>query len=101
MPNQAKAKWDGVINPQNDSFSQFLSRKILMLSKHYECTEADRRTWLHVPSGTPFSTSSDIYQVVKTLKETLLRCIHQFESDLTNNMDHMRISGTLTVAIQS
>ena len=22
-----------------------------MLSKHYESTEVDRRTWLHVPSG--------------------------------------------------
>ena len=24
----------------------------------------------------------------------LLRCIHHFESDFINNMDHMRISGT-------
>ena len=24
-----------------------------MLSKRYESTEVDRRTWLHVPSGTP------------------------------------------------
>ena len=24
----------------------------------------------------------------------MLRCIHHFESDLINNMDHMRISGT-------
>ena len=27
-------------------------------------------------------------------KETLPRCIHHFKSDLINNMDHMRISGT-------
>ena len=33
-----------------------------MLSKHYESTEVDRRTWLHVPSGTPWSTSSDTHQ---------------------------------------
>ena len=27
-------------------------------------------------------------------KRLLLRCIHHFKSDLINNMDHMRISGT-------
>ena len=27
-------------------------------------------------------------------KRLLLRCIHHFKSDLVNNMDHMRISGT-------
>ena len=62
----------------------------LMLSKRYESTVVDRRTWLHVPSGTLWSTSSDTRQVV----ELLLRCLHHFESDLINNMDHMRISGT-------
>ena len=31
------------------------------------------------------------YTFEKTL---LLRCIHHFESDLINNMDHMRIFGT-------
>ena len=35
-----------------------------MLSKRYESTEVDRRTWLHVPSGTHWSTSSDTHQVV-------------------------------------
>ena len=29
-----------------------------MLSKRYESTEVNRRTWLHVPSGTHWSTSS-------------------------------------------
>ena len=38
--------------------------------KHYESTEIDRRTWLHVPSGTPWSTSSDTHQVVEIWKET-------------------------------
>ena len=33
--------------------------------KRYESTEVDRRTWLHVPSGTPWSTSSDTCQVVE------------------------------------
>ena len=32
-----------------------------MLSKRYESTEVDRRTWLHVPSGTHWSTSSDTH----------------------------------------
>ena len=27
--------------------------------KRYDSTEVERRTWLHVPSGTPWSTSSD------------------------------------------
>ena len=35
-----------------------------MLSKRYESTEVDRRTWLHVPSETHWSTSSDTRQVV-------------------------------------
>ena len=34
-----------------------------MHSKRYESTEVDRRTWLHVPSGTLWSTSSDTHQV--------------------------------------
>ena len=36
-----------------------------MLSKYYKSTEVDRRTWLHVPSGTLWSTSSDTQQVVE------------------------------------
>ena len=35
-----------------------------MHSKRYESTEVDRRTWLHVPSGTPWSTSSDTHQIL-------------------------------------
>ena len=41
-----------------------------MLSKRYKSTEVDCRTWLYVPSGTPWSTSSDTHQVVETQKET-------------------------------
>ena len=41
-----------------------------MLSKRYESTEVNRRTWLHVPSWTPWSTSSDTQQVVEMKKET-------------------------------
>ena len=40
-----------------------------MLSKRFESTEIDRRTWLHVPSGTHWSTSSDTPQVVEIKNE--------------------------------
>ena len=36
-----------------------------MLSKRYESTEVDRRTWLHVPWGTHWSTSSDTHKDVE------------------------------------
>ena len=62
-----------------------------MLRKHYESTKIDGRSWLQVLSWTHWSISSGIHQVVERL---LLRCIHHFESDLINNMDHMRISDT-------
>ena len=43
-------------------------------------------------------TCKDGYANRRTLleykKRLLLRCIHHFKSDLINNMDHMRISGT-------
>ena len=41
--------------------------------KRYESTEVDPITcitWLHAPSGTPWSTSSDTHQVVEIQKET-------------------------------
>ena len=70
MPKQAEAKRDGVINPQNYNVNQFETRKIFMLSKRYETTEVDRRTWLHVPSGTHWSIRSDTHQVVEIRIET-------------------------------
>ena len=33
--------------------------------KRYKSTEVDRTTWLHVPSGTHWSNSSDTHQVVE------------------------------------
>ena len=36
-----------------------------MLQKRYESTEVDRRTWLHVDSGTHWSNNSDTNQVVE------------------------------------
>ena len=41
-----------------------------MLSKRYESTKVDRRTSLHVPSGTHWSNSSDTHQVVEIQIET-------------------------------
>ena len=36
---------------------------------------------------------------LKYEKRLLLRCMHHFKSDLINNMDHMRISGTETLSV--
>ena len=65
-----------------------------MVSKRHESTEVDRKTWLYVLSVTLWSTSRNTHQVVEIQKRLLLRWIHHFKSDLINNMDHMRISGT-------
>ena len=64
VPKQAEAKRDGVINPQITISVNFNTENFDAL-KHYESTEVDRRTWLHVPSGTHWSTSSDTHQVVE------------------------------------
>ena len=67
-PKVPKTNWSqkGLCNkPTKLKFQSILTRKILMLSKRYESTEVDRRTWLHVPSGTHWSTNSDTHQVVE------------------------------------
>ena len=67
-----------------------------MLSKRYDSTEVEGRTWLQVPSV----TSSLVHQQLLTKKlkkykkRLLRRCIHHFKSDLIDNMEHMRILGT-------
>ena len=61
MQNQAEANRDGVINQQNYIFKNFNTENFDAL-KRYESTEVDRRTWLHVPSGTHWPTSSDTHQ---------------------------------------
>ena len=70
-----------------------------MLSKRYESTKVDRRTWLYVLSGTHWSTSSDTHQVVKYKDRLPLRYIHHFKSDEIYNMDHKRISDTETSSV--
>ena len=64
VPIPAEAKRDGVINPQITISINFNTENFDAL-KRYESTEVDRRTWLHVPSGTLWSTSSDTHQVVE------------------------------------
>ena len=49
-----------------------------MLSKRYESTEVDRRTWLHVSSETHWFTSSDTHQVVEIYKETSINMYKPF-----------------------
>ena len=49
-----------------------------MLSKRYESTDVDRRTWLHVSSGTRWSTSSDTHQVVEIQIETFTNMFTPF-----------------------
>ena len=49
-----------------------------MLFKRYESTEVDRRTWLHVPSGTHWSNSSETHQVVEIQIETFTKMYAPF-----------------------
>ena len=64
-----------------------------MLSKRYESTQVGRRTWLHVPSGTHRSYSSDTHQEVDIQIVTSTKTYTPFLSDLINDMDLMRILG--------
>ena len=50
MPKQNETERDGVINPQNYNYNK--ENFYIMLSKRYESTEVDRRTWLQVPTVT-------------------------------------------------
>ena len=56
-------------NPTKLQFQSSWTRKILMLFKCYESTEVDCRTWLYVPSGAHWTTSSDTHQVVESANE--------------------------------
>ena len=69
VPQQAKAdRWCN--KPTQLQFELILTQTILLPSKRYKSTEGDRKTWLHVPSGTLWSTNSDTHKVVEILKET-------------------------------
>ena len=56
--------------PTKLQFSNNFNTENFDALKRNESTEVDRRTWLHVPSGTLSSTSSETRQVVEILKET-------------------------------
>ena len=56
-----------------------------MLSKSLKSTEVERRTWLHVPSGTPWSTSSDTHQVVEIQKETSTKMRNNHVYEMTGS----------------
>ena len=49
---------------------------------------------VYVVLQTPVINLLRIFYILKYKKILLLRCIHHSKSDLINNMDHMRISGT-------
>ena len=55
---------------------------MLMLIKRYESTEVDSRIWLHMPSETHWSISSDTRQVVEIQKETSTRMFTPFSIGL-------------------
>ena len=57
-------------------------------------SEEELKTSLNRAHDTAEGPDKIHYQLLKYKKRLLLRCIHHFNSDLINNMDHMRISGT-------
>ena len=70
-PKRAKTRWSqqGWCNkPTTLQFSNNLNTENVDALNRYESTEVDRRTWLHEPSGTHWSTSSDIAKYCGWLK---------------------------------
>ena len=63
---------------------------MLMLSKCYESTEVDRRTWLHVPSGKLWSTSSDTHQVVARYMKVLSVTVSVFKRRIEKKLEKGR-----------
>ena len=51
-----------------------------MLSKRFKSIEVDRRTWLHVPSGTHWSTRSDPHQVERLLLKANMNSYIQLQT---------------------
>ena len=59
-----------------------------MLSKRYKSTEVDRRIWVHVPSGTPWSTSSDTDQVVESILSAIYVHIYKYTKAIVTFRSH-------------
>ena len=72
---EAKAKRDGVINPKKLQFQLNFNTENFDALKRYQSTEVDRRTWLHVPSGTHLFTSSDTHQVVEMIWKWFIKML--------------------------
>ena len=73
MPKQAKGKWDGIVNLQNYKTKTLASQVFTDSLVHQQ--------W---------------HSVIEIYKNRLLLryAHHDLQSDLMNNMDHTRISGT-------
>ena len=69
VPKQAVTKGVVYSKHSNLQFQSILTQKLWMLSKCYKSAEVDRRTWLHVPSGTNWPTSSDTHQIVEIKRD--------------------------------
>ena len=67
-----------------------------MLSKRYESTEVDRRTWLHVPWGTHWSTSSDTHQVVEKPKATNATAMRDPAIMIATNSSILKVTESIT-----
>ena len=65
-----------------------------MHSKRYESTEVDRKNGYMYPRGLSGPQTVTITKSLKYKEGLLLRCIQHLKSDLINDMDLMRISGT-------
>ena len=65
VPKQAEAKRDDVKKTHKITMLIKFNTENVDALKRYESTEVDRRTWLQVPSGTHWSSSSDTHQVVE------------------------------------
>ena len=67
VQKQAKDKRDGVINPQNYNFNfQYGKFWCSQNATNQPKSTIELATCAHVPSGTHWSTSSDIHQVGET-----------------------------------
>ena len=80
--------------PTKLQFQSILTQKILMLPNATNQPKSIVELGYMCPRGLSGPPAVTLTKKLKYEKRLLLRCIHHFISDLINNMDHMRISGT-------